>query len=198
MGGWRSRRRRRCRLLGTFRSVALEATCAARARGVRSVAALGRSVATLGQSVSTRGRSVTTRTAQRCYTERGALLRGGRNIAARRRSVAACRVRTCASSAQRCDAGECARAARRRPRGVYGIPRGVWRKPRGGGRGQVETETDDTSLRTFRSMQAVVSFGFDLTPSCSTSATSAPPFRPTPRRARTASTQTAWGQRSLP
>ena len=33
------------------------------------------------------------------------------------------------------------------------------------GRGQVETETDDTSLRTFRSLQAVVSFGFDLTPS---------------------------------
>src|SRR5258708_30691777 len=32
-------------------------------------------------------------------------------------------------------------------------------------RGQVETETDDTSLRTFPSMQAVVSFGFDLTPS---------------------------------
>ncbi|HXH95203.1 MAG TPA: hypothetical protein VNN25_26750 [Thermoanaerobaculia bacterium] len=33
------------------------------------------------------------------------------------------------------------------------------------GRGQVETETDDTSLRTLRSMQPVVSFGFDLTPS---------------------------------
>src|ERR1019366_6392543 len=29
------------------------------------------------------------------------------------------------------------------------------------GRGQVETETDDTSLRTFRSIQPVVSFGFD-------------------------------------
>ncbi len=33
------------------------------------------------------------------------------------------------------------------------------------GRGQVETESDDASVRTFRSMQPVVTFGFDLTPS---------------------------------